>query len=290
MNSRTLIYRTLGGIGDAMSAIPSIYRYVHTHKNEVIDVAYPKFTHEVFNNIIPVKDSKDIKISNYQKILRLDNPCPCAVYESNHRRNVKYSRIQLFANALGFNPEEFRNIVTMYKMSKQEENVALSFQKSLYGKKVIGIGVHSAESYRNYPKMPQLINELTKTDIDKIYLFGTQRPDGIEENEKLVFIMNHTLREAAIYLSLCKEFITVDSLFLHMAAALNIPTILLDGPLESEFRFASYPIIKRINTKNMYGCMPCWRNANDYCVFSPSDKNESSCMFSIEVNSILKNI
>jgi len=285
-----LILRNIGGMGDAVSAIPSILLFIMLNNEHDVTVAFPKFCHPLFANLIDVIDSKGIDTDEYDKVYQLDNPCPCAIYESQYREATRHSRIEIFGDALGIEEDLLAKLEPVYSFStgELEEIENYKINHKVEGK-VIGIGLHSAEGYRDYPGMPGVINALIeRDDIGEVVLFGTKVPDNVDiGHPKITPLIGLNLRKVTKILSLCDSFITVDSLFLHLAAALKIETVLLDGPLESKYRFKRYPIAYRINTKKQFPeCMPCWRNGYTPCIYSPLDLEKSLCMSKIEVGEI----
>lgn len=285
--SSILIYRGIGGIGDALCTTFPLKLFLEKNKTlfNPIDVAFPLFTHPVFEGVIPVLDSKHVIKSHYDNVIDLGDPCPAAAYEARYKGKVKMSRAQLFAKGLGLDPALFEKTVPLMFFSAKEKGfIDRLFQT--YRGNVVGVTLHSSEGYRDYPHTVELLNTLVlRKDIDHIFLFGTKLPKGIKDSRKFITFIKTDLRRAFCAQVRCDSIITVDSLFLHSAGALGKPIILIDGPLTSEYRFASY---KPVIVNSGADCLPCWRNGRLPCVFEPFDAEKSKCMADVTVSKVVE--
>jgi len=134
----------------------------------------------------------------------------------------------------------------------------------------------------------QLSNMILKVfDNPFILLLG-----GALERKKLEDIRNtlnsprviesgsdNSLLEFAAYIELCDVLVCGDTLALHMASAMNIPTVALFGPTSSEEIFDYNGMILKIQSKAL-DCLKCYSDCN----------KENDCMNTIEFSRILNAI
>ena len=283
MKPKLLILRQIGGIGDALCCTPPLQRFVQTRQSDFnITIAFPKFCLPIFKGVVNVVDKDTVDPDLFTDVIRLSGPCPASVYEGHHRENVRLSRIQIFAKALRLNPEEFKSEVPIYNYYPEREYVT-SIAKRKKGF-TVGISLHSNEAYRDYIHTAELIDLITNyTGVKQVFLYGQRLPEGYKANSKHSLFINKELRKAISSQTLCNVMITPDTLFLHTAAALHVPTILLEGPLSNDYRFASYPLIRVSARKD---CIPCWRNGNTPCKYAPLSLPTSVCMDEIKLGAI----
>lgn len=117
----------------------------------------------------------------------------------------------------------------------------------------IGVSIESTNPVRewNYDNLLELINKFPKFDW---YVFG-QRKVELPAN-----IHNHlgklTLVELIQQVHQMERFITVDSLFSHLTAAFDIPTITMYTEVPKGWRCSYYP--KTIGLQAHVDCSPCW--------------------------------
>jgi SAM-dependent methyltransferase len=141
----------------------------------------------------------------------------------------------------------------------------------------VGLQWQSGESYRDYPHNLELLRLLT-TRCD-VALFGARHSHdpGIEG----VHVISRPLREAFALAAQCDVLIGPDSAFLHLAAALDKPMVLLSGPVDGMLRSKPYPtVVPIVPDRSEFPCAPCWRNENINCYLS--ERRESVCLRSIE--------
>ena len=102
--------------------------------------------------------------------------------------------------------------------------------------------------------------------------------------EGIVDACGFPLRKAVAILSQCDGLITVDTSLLHFAAALNVPTIAIFGPIDYKPRCKGYDGVTVI--KSEMDCIPCWRNRATPCRQTGHIKGYSKCLSSIPAKEI----
>ncbi len=287
--TRILITRAMGGIGDLLTMTPGLHALKKKFPNKEIHLAIPHRYFQIFQNNPDVKliDIEEDFFAHmlYSKWFNFTD-CPASRKESRSAPKVKKSRIDIFAKAMGVSGIR---LFTMdrsprYFISQDELKFADDFfeRAKLNGETVIGIQLHSDETYRDYPQMENLVEVLSKKC--KVLLFDCYRIDGYNI-ENVFKIDSFSLREAFAIAHKCDGIIAPDSSFVHFAAAFEIPTIALCGPIDGKVRTKSYSNCKFLDARDQLGCLPCWRNENIPCKLT--GMRNSACMENIPVNKIV---
>jgi len=166
----------------------------------------------------------------------------------------------------------------------------LKIKSSVLQEKIIAIHPFTKKKhiFWNFDKWIKLINNLKKDYNIWIFCAPDEREKAenifkeIIDNENVV-IQTGDLEEFFIKLSLSKLLIGLDSFSVHVAYALNVPNIMLNGP-------NNYKIWQPKNTRvvckaNVCKYYPCYNKP--LCI---GKKYEYICMKAIEVEDILKAI
>ena len=283
---KILITRAMGGIGDLLMMTPGIHALRKKYPKSEINLAIPKRYFSIFegNDDIKLLDIEG-DFFNHLKFNKWYNftDCPAARKESLTAPKVKKSRIDIFSSALNI------NFISRINMSKKprffftEEELKYSadyWKKSgLNDRIVIGIQLHSDETYRDYPLIEKLVENISKKYF--VMLFDGEAINGFEY-ENVIKIQNLPLRKAFALAHKCDAIIAPDSSFIHFAAAFDIPTIALFGPIDGKVRTKHYPKCTYLSAKEIFGCLPCWRNEMIPCKLT--GMRTSECMKKIPVN------
>ena len=179
--------------------------------------------------------------------------------------------------AFFFSSKEKIHYVERYNryIDKVLQNLGIEFDQSIYkprlntakqnlDKKTIGInpGAAYGSAKRWYPKeFAKVANYLAK-EYDIIIFGGPGEEELAADIEKELQFTNYknlcdklSLKELAKYIASLDGIISNDSGPMHMAAALNIPTIAIYGP--TDYRYSHpYGTKYQIVTKNL-DCAPC---------------------------------
>jgi ADP-heptose:LPS heptosyltransferase len=287
--TRILITRAMGGIGDLLMMTPGLHALKKKFPNKEIHLAIPSRYFQIFQNNPDVKlidiEEDFFSHSLYKKWFNFTD-CPASRKESRTAPKVKKSRIDIFAKAMGVKGIRLFNMdrSPRYFISKDEHKLADDFfeRAKLNGETVIGIQLQSDETYRDYPQMENLVEVLSKKF--KVLLFDGYQIDGYNF-ENVFKIDSFGLREAFAIAHKCDGIIAPDSSFVHFAAAFEIPTIALFGPIDGEVRTKSYSNCKFLDARDQLECLPCWRNENIPCKLT--GMRNSACLESIPVNKIV---
>ncbi|MBI5574599.1 MAG: lipopolysaccharide heptosyltransferase II [Elusimicrobia bacterium] len=129
----------------------------------------------------------------------------------------------------------------------------------------------------------RIVNELN----GQVVIFGG--PDDIETASKVEKNMKSkainlsgktTLKQLSALIKKCRVFITNDSGPMHIAAALDIPTVAIFGPTVRQFGFFPYSKNATVIEKNV-PCKPCSPHGPNKC-----PKKHFDCMNKITVNEV----
>lgn len=243
-NGRTLFVRS-GAIGDLLYLTPAIaaYRSAHPHA----DVALACFSkhHEVVCDLgielLPYPVPAD---NPFHIVTSLEN-----LIETNHADHAT----DCFAKALGVEVADYRPV---FKLSEFE--IAMNFRPKVQRTRV-GIQPLASVANRCYPLAlwGGVIQLLTEKHDCEVFLFGHHKQippitsphcTNLTE-EKLSF------RQSAAILSTCDLFVGVDSCFLPLCHALDIPAIGLYAAFDWKTRTSKAPLTWALT--GLGPCAPC---------------------------------
>jgi heptosyltransferase-2 len=173
-------------------------------------------------------------------------------------------------------------------------------EKGLSGEKLIGIHPGSStERGMDYKRWPaeyfaKLCDILYTEYRFKTLIFGGNDELDLKNEifdqmeNKPVIVDQLSLKQTAALISRCSKFVTNDSGLMHIAVAVDVPTIALFGPSDPG-RTAPYGEKHKILRLGME-CSPCWsiKNlgvGNVNCIY-----NDNLCLKNLTVELVLKNI
>jgi len=270
----------------------SIQTFSDLNNKTKLSLAIPKRYFSIFegNNDVKLINIEEEFFSHitYNKWYNFTD-CPAARVESRNSPRVRKSRIRIFANAVGLRHFRYLNMdkTPRYFLSEEENNFGNEFFKNmqLENKSVIGIQLHSDETYRDFPMMEQLVKKISENH--KVLVFDSEPITGFNF-ENVIKVQSMPIRKAFAIASKCDVIVAPDSSFIHFAAAFNIPTIALFGPIDGKIRTMHYPNCKYINSKDLFGCLPCWRNESIPCKLT--GMRQSVCLGNIPINKIVSEL
>jgi ADP-heptose:LPS heptosyltransferase len=284
-----MVRRNSTGIGDLLMATTGIEALKSKYPTKKIHVAVPKSIMSILENNPLIDEVIDIttNINHKRYFLIADITSPCARYETTRIRSnklVEKNRVEIYAEALGVR-ELITTLKPKYYISDKEKEKAKEFfsaKQISQDKKTIAVVVESAEIYRSWPMthIVELISILKNT-----YNIIAVSKNKLEI-EGIVQTGNSTFREMSAIVSLCDLVVTPDTGVLHLAAALNIPTIALFGPIDYRARCKGYKNVTVIKTN--ISCSPCWRNGETKCKQTGIIQGYSKCLENILPKQVLE--
>jgi ADP-heptose:LPS heptosyltransferase len=284
-----LVTRSTDGIGDILMAANGIEALKTKYPNKQIHLACKNKLHDTLRNNDKIDKLLDItKGINYKRYYMIvDISSPCARYEAarilSHKK-VEKSRVEIFAEALGTR-NLIPDLLPRYYVSDQEKEEAKKFLNQIKFKNPdnpkLAIVLSSAEQYRNWPQ--KNYNELINILKDE-YNIAIIHHERDVFYDKAIDACGLPFRRAMAILNECDGLVTVDTGTLHVAAALNIPTIALFGPIDYRARCKGYKNV--IVVSSDLECIPCWRNSGTKCKQTGLVKCYSKCLESIPASRV----
>jgi len=285
-----LVKRVTDGMGDLIMATTGIEALKKRFPSKKVHVAIKKKLHPVLENNPHIDAVLDIDepINARRYYMIIDISYPCARYEIarlRSKKTVEKNRVEIFAEAIGTREliSDLKPRFHILKSEIDEGKMFLADHKIDPNKKTIAIATHSAELYRDWPKnhYEYLINIIK--DKYNVVIIHSERTDFYANT---VDACGLPLRRAAGILASCDGLVTVDTGLLHIAAAIDLPTIALFGPIDYKARCKGYK-----NTTVLVSdlpCIPCWRNATIKCKETNLVKSYSECMKKITPKQVAK--
>ena len=286
---RILVSRAMGGIGDILMMTPGLLALSRMRSQARIDFAVPKSFHPVLEGIEGIRlldiNADAIDIRDYDRWVNLTD-CPAGRVEGRQSPNVRKNRIEIFAKAMGVSRRQLEATTgyrPFYRIRAEEETAARAFLAASNPGvlPVIGVQPYAADSYRNWPHMEQLVQELSATSL--VLVFHHQEFAGFCGPNVIKVV--GPLRESVALLGQCDKLVVVDSSFLHFSAALDKPAVAIFGAISGRLRTKDYPNVTLVApSKEAFPCYPCWRHEHKPCHLT--NGRESICLRSIDVGRV----
>jgi len=283
LNNKRILMIRHGGGGDILFMTTGIRELYRKFPRAKISVAISEQYKGIVNNEKEIEASFNLPISlddwnNFHYHLSFENLI------ENNPEATRYNAYDLFMKKMGLNIKEVppENKIPSIKINQEEKNEIKEEMISLNSpKKKIGLQLTTSTPIRNFPiyKFEAVINALINKGHD-IYVFGSLAQENIIKSvvSKIglgVFnVSNNDLRRSIVLASLMDYFIAPDSMFIHIAAALNKPVLGIYGPFHSELRMKYFKKSTGIDVK--VGCSPCFLHSRHPC-----PKGDPSPCFSI---------
>ncbi|WP_197419387.1 MULTISPECIES: glycosyltransferase family 9 protein [Burkholderia] len=287
---RVLITRAMGGIGDVVMMTAGLRALVKRYPRAQIDFAVPKSFHPIFEGLKGVRiidvNSDNVDLAQYNRWINLTD-CPAGRIEARQYPNVRSSRIEIFARAMGVSKSYVRRSVGFlpsYQVTTEETEWATLYLSQINpdGLPVVGIQPFSVDSYKNWPDMENLAKRLSQDHC--VLIFHHETISGYVSYNIHKILM--PLRKSVALLTKCQRLVAVDSSFVHLSAALDVKTVAIFGPTSGRVFCRHYPHVKYITPKKSeFPCSPCWRNEHKPCHLTRG--RESICLRSIATEQIL---
>lgn len=141
------------------------------------------------------------------------------------------------------------------------------------GLKRIGIQVQASHRCRTYHGIPlRKVMDLLLKDGWELYMMGRPGEFGCQEVGNIHDASKHApmFRQSAALLTTCDAFLGPDSGFLHVAGALNVPSVGLFSVFPWQLRTSQYPSVFAI--QGVGDCAPCFHTRNNLQPHFPPGK------------------
>lgn len=265
-----LVTRAMGGLGDLLMMTPGLHA-LWLKTGEPVSLAVPRRYFPIFEG------NTDVRLLDIHAKLdpagcaqwRNQTDCPAARTEARQAPRVRRNRIAIFARGLGVRgPALWRmDRKPRYFLSEADRAYRDRFlrERGIRRGQVVGVQLRADESYRDYPRMPALVEALARKHA--VLLFD-QRPIEGFEHAGVVKVDRCGLRQAFALLSGCDVVVAPDSAFVHASAALEVPCVALFGPTDGKVRTGDYPLCRFLDARRELRCVPCWRNEELPCALT----------------------
>jgi ADP-heptose:LPS heptosyltransferase len=278
----------MGGIGDLLMMEPGL-EALAAKQGRPVDFAIPAKFHAIFRNNPHVNlidiDGPPIELGTYRFWSNLSD-CPAGRYESQHRPYIKKGRVEIFAGAMG---------IKKAALARQGGKISLfpgadaqtfcdDFLKSQgFGKRrLIGVQPYSRDSYKDHVAIIPIIRALAKHNDVLIF---HHLSDGLPIGPGIASTAGQSLGHSLALVSRLDAMVSVDSAFLHAAAAFDVPVVALFGPTDGRTFTRHHERVSILWKPQSFGCVPCWRNEDVPCTVTGL-LSASPCLSAIAVNEV----
>ena len=259
------VARAHGGIGDILMMTPGIKALkkagheVHVAINREPETKDSYF--EILKNnpsIDRIHEYKDVEKKEFDKFVDLTS-----VAYPYEQAGFKLGRAKIFARYMG--------------VSIEDETPILVLDESIYCENLIALHFFGAEKRRswNKEKARRLINYLIKETSVNLLLLDNEYyyPDS----DRIISCEGVGVMKASGYLHSAKYFIGIDSGWMHIAGALDIPGLVLFGSTDPITRIKDYKYLDGLYTKSK--CRGCF--------YKPCEI-KYNCMEEITLNEVIE--
>lgn len=242
--------RPIGGIGDMLMILPTV-KAVRKQYNCYIDmITDPMYLDGALYKVLQgnpyidnIVDYQDVRTGGYEKydgVIPMN--CPCAWREVPGFSPV-IGRIDMFAQHAQIRLDDYQ---IDYYVTDQEKEWAHQFLTSRRidpNDRIVLVQSNSSTFTRDLPlnKYKAVIGALTKDKHNKVFVITHGATEPSWGMFGVYHFHNFDVRHIAALMSLSSLVICPDSSILHLAAALNKPTLTLFGPTDPNGRVNTYP-------------------------------------------------
>ena len=104
--------------------------------------------------------------------------------------------------------------------------------------------------------------------------------NGLPTGKGIATTAGLPLGQSLALVSRLSAMVSVDSAFLHAAAAFDVPVVALFGPTDGQTFTRHHAKVKLLWKPESFGCVPCWRNEDIPCAVTGL-RSASPCISSI---------
>jgi ADP-heptose:LPS heptosyltransferase len=281
---KILITRAMGGLGDILMMTAGVYALRKKRPEFEIHFATPRAFHPILTGLDGIKlldiNEAQIDLTQYKKWINLTD-CPAGKVEGRQQPNVRKNRIEIFARSMGIREWSLKKLgghTPKYVIEEAEVAWAQRHLQEINPRQlpVLGVQPFAADTYRNWPMMEDFVLQAAQDRL--VLLFHHEAIEGFDHPN--VIKVKKPIRQSIALASQCERLVVVDSSFLHISAALNVPTVAVFGAISGQLRVKDYPNVQLLApSKSEFPCYPCWRHEHKPCHLTQG--RESICLRSI---------
>lgn len=284
---RILVTRAMGGIGDILTMTPGLAAAARVFEAEISFATLPSYF--PFLRGVPgirlLDIGSSIEPSHFDRCFNFSE-CPATAYERRTIPQVRQSRVETFAYALGLSAQQLREqgLRPLLALSPAQEHRARQRRQAWAGKgktTVVGVQAFSRDHYKSVPQLPAILSAM---EGDYRFIVFCDQVRELPVDARFMGLFAEPYEDVIAAASACDYIVTVDSFLLHLAAALDKPALALFGPTDAAAfaRHLSRKVV--VQMKDRFPCSPCWRNEHIRCqVF---DQWSSVCLDSMDAGQI----
>jgi ADP-heptose:LPS heptosyltransferase len=265
------VFLTTGVVDAINSALPGVKVHFYTS-----DGARPLLMHHP--GMVLIKNVQDLynNIQRHGNYIKLDNVPE--LYEEHHLPDVRYSRIEIMCNHLGIEPV---SLCPSYYLTDAEtdlgRNVVSRYPAPYLGIAPVSRRIEKMWDVTEWTILTRLWKQRTKGTV---FCFHSQEIPEISK-AGVVRLDWFDLRSAAAVAFHMDVFVTLDSLWTHLVAALGCPQVLLTSCTDGELLARDYP--KTIVLHSSDDCYPCWYQfPHEKCSLS----NPPQCLLAVSAGRV----
>lgn len=236
------------GVGDLMLTTPTIKKIKEINPEAYVGYAtyarYVGFMRHV-DIVDEVIDLEDVDARDW------DICCDWIAWSETSPLRYTIPRMDLFAARAGVSLATDRQPV--YHVTDDELAWAKSVTATL-GSPIVAITPIGSTAVRTYPHYRRLIDILLERGKSVVLLHD--RPIDVDKNTNSFLNMSGklSLAESIAILAVSDCLVSPDSGFVHVAAALDIPTVAIFGTIDHRLRTLFYPLCNVIQINDEIGC------------------------------------
>ena len=276
-----LVERHLGGLGDLICMREAVRSLSEAHPGFDVYAHVQRWYFPLFEDIathllayqdsdLPIMWPMGVNISaGCAPLFAHQCFCPCGMHEEQTQFRPTRSRVENFADALGVEPRHPDLTPLLRRWGKRRPRP----RKRL----LIGLQPWSMNPSKDWPvtRWHALAQMFTVLDLARVRIFATENVDWKLAHVECVHARG--CRELIESAAECDLMIAPDSGLMHIAGALDIPTVALFGPTDGPLTCRYYPSVRVIEhrAKREKCHQPCYYNVDHnryHCLDRPEDE------------------
>lgn len=278
------------GIGDVLMTTPTIYALKTMFKE--VNITYATNTRYldgaltktlIYNPAIDHIIERDLLVDDHFDLV-INLHCPAIHLEKKGARPP--NRIDIFAKHAGVSLKDFKP--HFYLQKEELEGGEAYYSKLPMSEKFILVQPHASAQRRSFDpaKVKKAITELyTHHKIRSIIItHKSDHADDVLWNNipGSILLENVDVRGIASVMVYCDLVLCPDSAILHLAGALDVPTVSIFGPTWPPARINHYKQTVALWGGDQVNCKPCWYESCDSryscCQYITSEMIVAKCL------------
>ena len=270
-----VLYRAVGGIGDAVMIVPAItaLRKEYGKDAKIVIVTIPYCAPIFFNNpdidyVVNAEQFTGVDACRdyFEKLgslfITLSNPCPSSIYEASNEPNIYRSRQELFCEACGVQYKIENNRLFVTDHDNMVARKAIPFDQ------YVVVHCSSNSKFRDLPHyhtdyLIKLLSERLEPSNMGVVLISHGWKYKHHKRKNIIRVLQPPLSHTIAVINNSMGLIGSDSMGIHVAGALGLPSYGIFGMTNPEMRMA-YPKADWYRRYNRCHRQYCWYHP---CVF-----------------------